>query len=199
MGAVTDKYNNLVQEKNNIVKRLKELEKDEKVKEYIELNERNDKLYNQLISSYKGLKLENYYNCKHIFVKSSTIYESIEGRSYSYYGCIKCGLANNVLDENKNNLTEDEKIMYEFLDKNSMKGIFVKESCDLSLAKAIYNKIIDNYPNIDDHTAVTYFKKALYDIRNVKVSNERKENRAKRLSLHANFNKWYGADITKWQ
>ena len=62
--------------------------------------------------------------------------------------------------------------------------------CNLDLAKAIYSKIKEAHPDIDDETARKYFEISLDDIRNIKVNDERKKSRAKRLSLNPDFNKW---------
>jgi len=43
---------------------------------------------------------------------------------------------------------------------------------------------------IDDLTAIKYFNHAIGNIRNIKVSEERKVKRAKRLSLSSGFNNW---------
>lgn len=90
--------------------------------------------------------------------------------------------------------------MYDFLKSqpvfiDSMKGINTKIPCDLNLAKAIYSKIKKAHPNIDDKTATKYFEIALDNIRNIPVNEERKINRARRLSLFSNFNRWNGSDV----
>ena len=43
--------------------------------------------------------------------------------------------------------------------------------------------------------AIKYFKVALDDIRNIKVSDERKTGRAKRLSLNHKFRRWNARDV----
>lgn len=57
--------------------------------------------------------------------------------------------------------------------------------CDLDLACEIYSKIKEAHPDIN----------ALDHIRNTKVSDDRKVNRAKRLSLNPNFKRWNASDI----
>lgn len=69
-------------------------------------------------------------------------------------------------------------------------GIRIEKLCDFDLAKAIYTKIKEAHPNIDDETARKYFEVSLNDISEIKVNDERKTNRAKRLSLDSKFNKW---------
>ena len=69
------------------------------------------------------------------------------------------------------------------------------DSCDSNLAYAICLKIIEKHPGIDDKTLIKYFESALSNIRNNNVSLERKENRAKRLSLTPKFDRWNVRDI----
>ena len=83
--------------------------------------------------------------------------------------------------------------MYDFMYGGVYRsGIDTKMFCDLDLAKAIYSKIREAHPNIDDETARKYFEIALDNIKNIKVSDERKTSRAKRLSLSLKFYKWPG-------
>ena len=79
-------------------------------------------------------------------------------------------------------------------DNDYNKGIHSNEICDIKLAKAIYSRIKETHPDIDDETARKYFEIALNDIRNIKVSEKRKINRAKRLSL-GKFNNWHVKDV----
>lgn len=140
---------------------------------------------------------EEYENCKHIFVCSSVLHECYEGITTKEYGCIKCGLDTSIRKEYyRRNLTEEERVMYEYLEqKSKLTGIYTKNDCDLALARSIYAKIKEAHPKIKDETALKYFEIALADIRNIEVGEERKENRAKRLLLSPNFNKWNKDDI----
>ena len=79
--------------------------------------------------------------------------------------------------------------------KIKKKGKSTDIICDLELATAIYNKILEYYPNIDDDTAIKYLGIALDNIRNIEVSEERKMGRAKRLDLSKNFNRWSSSNV----
>lgn len=68
--------------------------------------------------------------------------------------------------------------------------------CDFDLAKALFARIKAVHPDIDDKTAVRYFQIALANIRNIPVSDVRKQNRAKRLLLSSKFNKWNAKDVS---
>jgi hypothetical protein len=89
--------------------------------------------------------------------------------------------------------------MYSYLRKNvpsqELNGINTNITCDINLAQRIYSRIKEVYPEIDDETAIYFLKSALGNIRNIKVNDERKVSRAKRLSLKPNFNKWDKEDI----
>ena len=72
----------------------------------------------------------------------------------------------------------------------ALNGTFLGIECDIDLARKIFSRIIETHPNIDDETAIKYFVKALNDIRDKEVSDERQESRAKRLSLNPDFRRW---------
>lgn len=204
MENLKEQYSKVVDERKDVIEQIKELEKDEKVGKYIELNGYNDKLIEQQRKLYINMKNDEYSSCNHILVNTLHDYDSCEGRSYNYYGCIKCGLNSNIMS--KNLLLQDslllplqQKVMYDFLKKNGFNGkVDTYELCDLDLGKAIYSKIKERHPDIDDETAIKYFKVALNDIRSIKVSEDRKESRAKRLSLSPKFNKWNDSDVRRY-
>lgn len=140
------------------------------------------------------MKNEEYKCCEHILVYSEIDYDRYEGRTHRSCGCIKCGLDNSVLSK-KVGLTFYQMIMYDYLRKRHLMGKETKIACDLSLAQAIYSKIKETHPDINDEMAIKYFEIALNDIRNIKVSEERKTNRAKRLSLDPKFKSWNAQDV----
>ena len=187
------KYEQVVLEKEDIIKRISILAENEKVKEYLSLCKQNDELASQQKNLYKSIKIKDYSSCDHVWVRVLHDYDRHESHSYNYYGCVKCGLNEKVLYlmelyNNPDELNLDERIMYNFLENNySLGGTHTKLSCDLDLAKAIYSKIKESHPDIDNETAVKYLKVALHFIRDIEVSDERKVSRAKRLSLNHNY------------
>lgn len=195
MDNLKKEYKEIIEQRKKIIEELKPLEKSEVVKKYLQLCEQNHDLYNKQLSLYKEIKIMEYESCEHILVYSKIDYDRLEGRTYRSCGCIKCGLDNSVLEEEKRFLSADRKVMDEYLRKNYLSGIETKISCDLELAQAIYSKIKEEHPDIDDETAIQYFENALENIRNTKVSDNRKMNRAKRLSLNPNFKRWNASDI----
>ncbi len=195
----SEEYNKLVERKEEVEKAIKEFEESAIIKDYLELTEENKNLNEKQLLLYEDMKKEEYASCEHILVYSSIEHDRTEGRAYKDCGCIKCGLDTRALDLDcdSNFLSPDKKIMYDYFQKNpfigSLKGIEI--ACDLDLAKAIYSKIKQAHPNIDDETATKYFEIALDNIRNIPVNEERKINRARRLSLFSNFNRWNGSDV----
>lgn len=190
------KYQQLVAGRKDIIKQINDLGNDEIVKKYLALCNQDNSLSIQQKNLYSQMKTEEYSLCDHIWVNILQYYDHSEGRFYHYHGCIKCGLDQSVflLMENTNDpkwLTPDQRIMYDFMRYHSYNSdVNTHLFCDLNLAKAIYSKLKEVHPNIDDETAVKYLSVALHNIRDTRVSDERKVSRAKRLSLNPNFNKW---------
>lgn len=204
MDNLKEQYNQIILNRKGIIVRINELEENEAVKEYLDLCKQSDQLLREQKQLYTQVKVEEYSSCNHIWVNTLHEYDSCEGRSYNYYGCIKCGLDRRVLHlmENYHDqdwLTKEQRIMYNFLTNNQSDfGIKTNLLCDLDLAKAIYSKIKQAHPNIDDETIVKYLKVALHNIRDTKVSDERKVNRAIRLALKPSFNKWKASDVNRF-
>ena len=203
MENLKDKYNQVVSERNDIIDKINVLAKNKTVKEYFSLRQQNDELAREQKNLYKQIKVGEYSSCNHIWVNTLHDVDCWEGRSYNYHGCVKCGLDERVvhLTESYHSpdwLTLEQRIMYDFIGNHSYgSGIDTNLLCDLDLARAIYSKIKEVHPDIDDETAVKYLEVALHNIRDTKVSDERKESRAKRLSLKPGFNKWTGFDVSR--
>lgn len=200
METLKEKYNKIMEQRRAIITEMKTLEKNEILKRYFDLKEKNEILSNDQFSLFRDIKMEEYATCNHILVYSKIDYDRYEGRSYESCGCIKCGLDNSVLNESRDCLSGTQKIMYDYLKKNYLSsnfgGIQTEILCDIDLAQAIYTKIKNVYPDISDEKAINFFKYALKNIRDIKVSDERKVNRAKRLELDSDFKKWDSSDIS---
>ncbi len=187
-------YEGILADKDEIIKKISILKQNDVVKEYLDLCDECDGLTDAQRILYKQIKKAEYSSCNHIWITTQNKYDDSEGRMYRYRGCIKCGLDTRVRQYSHRyikRLSFDQQIMYEFIMNNFInRGIDTNLLCDLELAKAIYSKIKEIHPNIDDEIAKKYFEVALDDIRNIKVNEERKVSRAKRLSLSNNFNRW---------
>lgn len=205
MEDLKERYEKIKLTMNETVNKINALLDDEKVKEYLELRRQLESLSEQQKEFYRLIRIKEYSSCKHIWVSTLHDYDPIEGRATDYCGCMKCGLDQRVFYiagplRNKNILTFDQSVMYDFMKDNRYfeQGINTKVLCDLDLARAIYSKIKEAHPDIDDVTAIKYFEIALDNIRNIKVSKERKISRAKRLSLSPDFNRWKSLDVRKY-
>lgn len=196
-------YEEILTKREGLLKKIKTLSNDEKVKKYFELCKRNESLAKDQKDLYRKIKTKEYATCQHIWVNTLNDYDSFEGRSSSYVGCVKCGLDKRVLYYaaryyDSDLLPFEQKIMYDSLENHRhSNGTNTHILCDLSLAKAIYVKIKETHPDIDDETSIKYLKAALYNMRYKDTSEERKNNRIKRLSLDPTFNKWNGYDIIR--
>lgn len=196
MNTLKEEYERITLDRNNVLKEIEKLRDNDIVKKYFELCKQSSNLALQQKELYVDIKSDEYLGCNHIWVTTLKDYDSYEGRTQTYCGCIKCGLDEKVLcmmeyNPDYQNLTQDQKIMYDVMDNSYYNnGIHTNIFCNLDLAKAIYKRILETHPNISDSLARKYFEISLDNIRNIKVSDERKESRAKRLSLSKDFNKW---------
>jgi len=193
-----NEYNKITFEMMEAIKEIGVLKEHGAVRRYLELCKIIDSLMDKQKELYIELKREEFDSCDHVWVTTRVDYDQYEGRSYHYRSCIKCGLTQEALEKYYYDisLSLDEKIMYDVLRSHSNdteKNLDVL--CDLELARAIFLKIKENHPNIDDELACKYFEIALDNIRNIKVNDTRKMSRAKRLSLRPDFNNWYGHDV----
>lgn len=196
MCDLDDKYAKIVEERKTIITEINKLEKSEIIKKYNMLRTKNENLYQEQIELDKKKQREKYNMCDHVWITSKIIYNDMMNNAISECGCIKCGLDESVLNNERSYLSYDEQVMYDYLKSNlAIKGIKLDIQCDLDLAKAIYCKIQEAHPDIDDKTAIKYLEIALDNIRNIEVSSEREENRAKRLQLRKHFRNWQSDDI----
>ena len=182
-------FSDIDKEYRNIEKEIWGLEELPIVKKYIELQAKKNALATKRKNLYGLMKYGEYENCNHLWGISMDEYGEYD------YVCVKCGLNYKSLRltnrGKEDSLSFDERVMASVLKGQS----FVNDAdinlvCDKELAMALYKKIKEHHPDIDDKTAVKYLEIALEDIRNIEVSEKRKKNRAKRLGLSKDFNRW---------
>lgn len=193
MNDLEKEYAKILERREKIQKELKELEEMEIIKRYFRLRLEWDISYNKKHDLYKQIENEKLKSCRHILVNTS-----LGGKNrYQNCGCIKCGVDTSILEKERSKLNFEDKIKYDYLKENYIRlnATHIGVVCDLNLAMAIYFKIKEYHPGINDETAIYYLKVALNDIRNIKVNYERKESRAKRLSLKPTFDRWNENDI----
>lgn len=195
MSDIRKNYEELLSEMKKINSRLEELMEDKQVQEYLTLDDQRLKLESELSELYTVMKKEEFSKCSHIWIPVSKNVDYYEGRSDIDYGCMKCGLDQRVLSASYPEfLSVDDKIMYNYLYQHYAihQGIKSHTLCDLDLAHAMYSKIVEYHPEIDDVTALKYFEIALDNMRNIRVTDDRKESRVKRLMLKPGFHNWGG-------
>ena len=196
MEDIRKKYNEIVNKRKEVIEELVILENSDIVSKYLRLKKENLELLEQEQELYTHIKKQSYASCKHLTIYTKVYYDYLDGKRYTSCGCMKCGLNSNVLDYDRKWLSIEERTMYDYLKKNMNFRSTSDVICDLSLAKAIYKKIKENHPGINDKLARKYFEIALDNIRSIPVNEKRKESRIKRLNLKSNFNKWNVKDVT---
>lgn len=195
MSDIRKNYEEMLSEMKKINSRLEELMEDKQVQEYLALDGRRMELEPEILNLHTDMKKEEFSKCSHIWIPVSKNVDYYEGRSDIDYGCMKCGLDQRVLSASYPEfLSVDDKIMYNYLRQHYAihQGIKSHTLCDLDLARSMYSKIVEYHPEIDDVTALKYFEIALDNMRNIRVTDDRKESRVKRLMLKPGFHNWGG-------
>ena len=197
MIQIENDYKLVCEERERILSEMKKLEQEEIVKKYIELENQERALLKDQKELYKAMKKIEYSECNHVLVCTKVDFDNVDGRTYKYCGCIKCGLDESVFSKNNKTSNLKIEIKKEYLKKNGyfIRGRKLNVSCDLLLAQSIFNKINEVHPSIEENLAIKYFEIALDNIRKIEVNKVRRQSRARRLSLRHNFDKWYAEDI----
>ena len=152
--------NNLNKEYEKKINKWEKLKQYKSVKRYLELEEECKNINKDLNNLYKKILFERYTNCKHIVVMSDYDYDSWEGRSYRYYGCIKCGLDEAVAKRGYG-LNKEESTMLELMNEYKVYRIGGKHTdiaCELEDAKELYSEIIENDKDLSDDEIISIFK-----------------------------------------
>ena len=186
---IRDDFSDIDEQYKKVEQEIWGLEEVSIVKKYIGLQKKKIELEIKRKNLHSLMEYGEYENCDHLWGISMDEYEEYD------YVCVKCGLNYKSLRltnrGKEDSLSFDERVMASVLKEQS----FVNDAdinivCDRELAMALYKKIREYHPDIDDKTVIKYFEIALDDIRNIKVSDERKKSRAKRLGLSKDFNRW---------
>ena len=138
-------------------------------------------------------------NCDHILIHNYLKVDVKTGKSYTCYGCIKCGATDQFLYMHDKKLSSKEKFVKKYTEHNNLYNghNVIDRYCDLDLAQAIYSRIKENHPGIDDNTIMQAFKKELGEIRKIIQNDDKQKEVAKILTLKPNFNKWFAQDVQK--
>ena len=173
-GEIKKQYSKIEEEKGQIKEEIKKISKNELVKKFLELQQRETNLEIKSNELYKAMKFQEYASCKHIWI--TTVYESsdFEGRSYDYCKCLKCGLDEWLFYLYDNSYSKrkpqiEQEAMYSYMvSHNYRTGIYTRIYCEALLAQEIYQKIKKLHPDIDDETIIKYFKLELAQRRTAK-------------------------------
>ncbi len=93
LSEIENKFNEIQDERSNILKRMRELEKLDVINEYQKLCSSNETLYrqqNSLRERYTNLKQKNCSHPLWYFIKEET--DTYEGRTYYTCRCLECNL-----------------------------------------------------------------------------------------------------------
>ena len=186
---IRDDFSDIDKQYKKVEQEIWGLEEVSIVKKYIGLQKKKIELEIKRKNLHSLMEYGEYENCDHLW-----------GISMDEYGeydcfCVKCGINDKVMRLSNRGKAEalsfDERVMASVLEEHDYyDDSNINTICDKELAMAIYKKIKEHHPDIDDKTAVKYLEIALEDIRNIEVSEKRKKNRAKRLGLSHDFNRW---------
>lgn len=144
-------------------------------------------------------KIEQMLSCEHIFIVSK-IDKCNDGHrtdTYEYVTCLKCGLDSKfssydyLLDA-----SFFQEKMGRIYDETKHKGITLSDcKCDSFLARGIYLKLKEVYPDASDELICHYFKCALHNIQTKETTENVQKSRTKRLYLTRGFKKWKSSSI----
>ena len=176
------KEEEIEKERKNIIQELKRLRENKIIKRYFELSSKNDQLLTKQKNLIKEIKVNEYKNCKHILIMTKYEPDYVEGRSEKYYGCVKCGLNDEIYTKMQGLygtkfLTYEEQIMYDYIRTHHMGGIYIHKLYDLEVGKSIYNNIKTAFPNLDDENICKYLEIAL------EAHEKENKNKEKKLTL----------------
>ena len=163
-----NKKDNLEQEYNDIINNCSKLDEEIKhmeeykiIKKYSLLKKKRKILSEKEEDLYKKRLLNRYANCRHILVESDTEANfDYEGRTYHYFGCIKCGLDEAVFNRGFGR-NREEREMLNIMKKHhiyNISGIKTGIQCDIYKARELYNELVKNNPNLDDEIMAELFK-----------------------------------------
>ena len=102
----------LSKKKERIEKELEELKLDSKVARYLELSNNLGKIKKDYTEAEKEQIFITCNCCNHLMVQTGYEVDYCEGRSYPKFGCIKCGIDQNLYDDAD---TFEEKTQLEYI------------------------------------------------------------------------------------
>ena len=161
MEDLKKEYDEVTKERGEVAESIKKLKTYKSVIKYLKLCKRANELSSKQTELYDKMLVKRYSECNHIVVMSSVEHDYMEGRSYRYYGCIKCGLDSTVANRGYGlNYEEDRmlKVMNKYKVYGAYTGINTGIACELSDGKALYQEIIEKNKDLTDKEIVEIFK-----------------------------------------
>ena len=169
MEVLKMKYETLSKRIKTNQARINQLLNDPSVQEYINLLNENEILNKEFRSIAPEYEYNRMINCSHVYLIGDTSMVEDEYKKddkISYY-CPKCNLYSYYFDngyppEFLGLIERDMGPVYVF---TKDKAIFTDIVCHPVLADKIYEKLITDYPNINDEDLIKYFKLGLENIK----------------------------------
>ena len=170
MKDIKNKYEQVTLQRKSVITQINALKEEKTVKDYLELLDQNEELARLQTLLYEQMKKEEYSSCNHVWITTFARIDC-EGRTECYHTCLKCGLDENVFrieptSRKVSLLGSEQKRMWNYMRLNSYKnGIYNEERCDIDLARNMYQKIKEKYPDFDDVTILDYLDDAIRNMR----------------------------------
>ena len=183
---------------------IEEMKKSEVIQEFLKLRKKVKKLRSEAESIEDDIYIEKILNCDHIFAntKLNKSTDIVNGRleytiSSSQLCCIKCGLnwkwrTTKQLEKMyiNSSFAKDKIKAYKGMvartveKNNNLISLNPEQYLSYDLAKAIYERIIECNPGIDDTTAKVYFECAQKNILTKDMPMEKHKDRVRRLNAY---------------
>ena len=165
----------------NISDRLLKLQKNPAVQEYMRLEREYEETKEEQDEIFQKMKYAEYDSCSHILVYTKEEYVKEEEHTYTYQGCIKCGLDESILKSNEKNRSLEDQTQYDYLRSKgeTLTGLHTEVECGIALAQKIYEEIKAENKDITDEQLVDLFIQAYTnmkttDIHKIKIKGNNK-------------------------
>ena len=161
MEDLNKEYEKVLKEQEQNLGYIKVLKELRSVQRYLELCDKQSELNKQADDLYEKILLKRYANCEHVLVLSDVEHDYMEGRSYPYYGCVKCGFDSAVAHRGWGK-DKEEKKMLQIMEKHKVYrvyGTYTDVACKVSVGKELWDEIKNKNPDLSDSEIISIFKK----------------------------------------
>jgi len=174
MEDIQKNFEEIKKEFRKTCEQLEKLENTANVKKYLALCEKRQLLSSKFEDIFLKVLAEKYRKCDHVLVECNSDYDSYEGRSYHYFGCIKCGLDESVKEDcwcYSKIHREMRKIISEN-PLNKIKGKKLGVKCDLKTAMNVYSEVKEENPDISEDELLKIVVKEIKKSKKLTYNNE---------------------------